>query len=140
MTWTLKISIALACFLFIYLQASQQAKVFRRQKTISHFAKGMWYFLFVMLLTSIMMWGRWHNWKHEDRLWGIPLIGLCTRIAWFDLLLCYKMAWKWYYNGTNLGHSKGSLIDRWENELSIGAVKAIKLFYIAAFILTLIFT
>lgn len=136
MTFALKAGVALACLLFIYWQASYQSNLFRKQQTINHFSKGILYFLFVLLVDAVMMWGRWNDWQHEQRLWGIPLIGLVTRVAFFDPILNRLRKLSWWYNGAT--KSYGSLIDRWENSLSASWVKVAKIAYIILFITVLI--
>lgn len=138
MTITLNICIAAYSLLIIYIQASYQAKRFAKNKGISHLGKGFLYSLFIALLTAVMMWGRWDNIWHEHRLWGIPVIGLVTRVAFFDLWLNFLRRKIWWYNSTQDTKSKGSLTDRLENKLGLKWVKVLKRGYFAAFFLIII--
>lgn len=111
-------------------QAFHQAHMFKQQKTISHFWKGVWYSLAVVLLAVpyVCFYGWWYILK-------IPLIGGLERLAVFDLILNIARKYKWWYNGA-IGASieNGSLIDRIENHLSNGTIKVLKVVYLLLFI------
>lgn len=142
MTWGLKIGVVCACLLFIYIQARYQSKMFKEQKHISHFSKALFYSLIVALLTVVMMWGKWHDWKDENRMWEIPLLGSLCRLAWFDPVMSFFRRVPFFYNGaTNVSalYNKGSWVDRLENKLSTDTVVALKIFYIAGWLAALIF-
>lgn len=129
--------IIVCSFLLIILmwQALHQAHLFKEQKTISHFWKGVWYGLAVALVTVlyILLDGWWYALK-------VPIIGIAERMAIFDLLLNCARKYKWWYNGA-IGPTSdtGSLIDRLENHLSNSWIKVLKIIYILLFILALIF-
>lgn len=129
--------IIVCSFLLIILiwQAIHQAHLFKEQKTISHFWKGVWYGLSVALVTSlyILLNGWWYALK-------VPIIGIVERMAIFDILLNMARKYKWWYNGAiRPTYDTGSLIDRLENHLSNSWIKVLKIVYILLFILALIY-
>lgn len=137
MTWGLKIGVALACLLFIYIQARYQARTFAKQGHISHLGKGLIYFLFVVLLTTIVMIGRWDEWRTYSAWKGIPILGVLTRMAFFDALLNYQRIPRksFFYNGAG---TTGSVLDFLENQLSSTWIKGLKILYLLLFITVLI--
>lgn len=140
MTWSLKIGIVLACLLFIYIQARYQSKRFKQQKTIEHWGKSLIYGLFVALLTVCMMFGHWHEWRTYDAWKDIPIIGVVTRLAWFDPILSMERRFSFFYNGGALDKRlKGkSFLDWIENHFSNWVVKVFKVCYIIIFLTVLI--
>ena len=142
MTIAIKIGVVLACLLFICIQARYQAKRFKQQKTIEHWGKAAIFGLFVALLTVCCMFGHWHEWKTYTAWFDIPLLGTVTRIAFFDPILnpLRSPPQSLFYNGPKNIHQEGQSLQDWiENKLSTGWVKALKIFYIAAFVAALIF-
>lgn len=137
MTLFLKLAVVAYSLLIIYIQARYQSRQFAKNKTISHFSKGMFYALWILLLTAVMMWGRWDSIWNEHRLWGIPLIGLLTRTALFDGILnrLRKPPRSWWYNDDKKAES---FLDRLENRLSQKWVEILKSIYIAVFIYVVI--
>lgn len=129
--------IFICTFLIIILvwQALHQAHVFKQQKTISHFWKGVWYLLATILLTVpyVTFYGWWYLLK-------IPLIGGLERLAVFDLILNAARKYKWWYNGV-IGSSieTGSVIDKLENHLPNNMIKVLKVAYLILFIVAIIF-
>lgn len=129
--------ILICAFLLAILvwQALHQAHVFKQQKTISHFWKGVWYGLATALITApyAASYGWWYLLK-------VPLIGGLERMALFDIVLNIARKYKWWYNGA-IGPTSdtGSLIDRLENHLSNTWIKVIKICYILLFLTSLIF-
>lgn len=139
MTFAIKIGITLACLLFIYIQTRYQAKRFKQQKTIEHWGKATLYGLFVALLTAVMMWGHWHEWRTYDVWKDIPIIGLVTRLAWFDLILSILRHKPLFYNGDIHAALKGESLQDWiENNFSPDIVRMLKIIYIILFITLLI--
>lgn len=140
MSWSLKIGIILACLLFIYIQCNYQAKQFKQQKTISHWGKSAIYGLFIALLTACLMWGHWHEWRTYPAWTDIPIIGMVTRLAWFDPILSLKRSLPFFYNGGAVdkmlkGHS---FLDWIENHFSSWVVKVFKVCYIILFVIILV--
>lgn len=117
-------------------QALHQAHLFKQQKTISHFWKGIWYGCAVAIVTFpyIVMFDWWYVLK-------VPIIAIIERMAFFDPILNIADDEPLFYNGpkVQLIKSKGSLIDRLENILTNKQLKALKISYVILFIAAVIF-
>lgn len=138
MTLSLNLTVGAACVVFIYIQAAYQAKRFAKNKPINHWSKATIYGLFVALLTAVLMWGHWHEWREVDRWKDVPIIGVITRVAWFDPILNFERLPPrpfWYNDDKNAE----SLFDWLENRLTHTWVKVLKVCYIVLFFITIIF-
>jgi hypothetical protein len=132
-----KILICLFLLAIITWQALHQAKLFRDNKTISHFWKGVWYACAVVLVTIpyVYLFNWWYLLK-------IPILGVLCRLAFFDLILNKARGEVWWYNGSMTVTDikvKGSWWDKLENELPIPVLKALKIDYIIFFIVYVIY-
>lgn len=125
-----KILICIFLFAIIVWQALHQAHLFKQNKPISHFWKGVWYALAVILVTIpyILLYDWWYALK-------IPLIGILARMALFDFTLNLARSKPIFYNGEK---STGSYIDILENKISEDAIPAWKVSWVIIFILCLI--
>lgn len=128
-----KILICLFLLAIIVWQASHQAKLFKQNKTISHFWKGMWYAAAVALVTIPYL--CLYNWWY---LLKIPILGVLERAALFDFILSLVERQKdpLFYYGKGTTTSK---IDEEENKLPEWLLKTLKVVYILALITDLIF-
>jgi len=130
-----KIVVCLILISVIIWQALHQAKVFKQQKTISHFWKGVWYALAVAAITTpyVIFFDWWYLLK-------IPVIGIVERMAFFDPILNKSNNQSLFYNGPDVQEfkSKGSWLDRLENKLPDGVVIALKCAYVVAFVIIII--
>jgi hypothetical protein len=134
-----KILIVTFLFAIIVWQALHQAHLFKQNKIISHFWKGVWYALAVGLATIpyILLYDWWYTLK-------IPFIGILTRMALFDISLNLCRSYPWWYNSSISGNpeQKPSWIDMVENKIvgiSIKGKKIMKIIYIILFVVTIIF-
>ncbi len=128
-----KILVCLFLLAIIVWQALHQAKLFKQNKTISHFWKGMWYAGTVALVTIPYIW--LYNWWY---LLKIPILGVLERAALFDFILSLVERQKdpLFYDGKGTTTSK---IDEEENKLPEWLLKTLKVVYILALITDLIF-
>ncbi len=126
-----KILIVTFLFAVIVWQTLHQAHLFKQNKTISHFWKGIWYALAVGLVTIpyILLYDWWYALK-------VPLIGILERLALFDFTLNIAHNKRLFYNGEG---STSSDIDNVENKLPQWVVYSLKGAYISAFIIIVIF-
>lgn len=130
----------LTCFFLLAIitwQALHQAKLFKENKTISHFWKGVWYACAVAFVTipCVYLFNWWYLLK-------IPILGVLIRAAFFDLILNKFRGEVWWYNGSMTitdVRVKGSWWDRLENRLPLPLFKALKIDYIIAFIIYFIY-
>lgn len=132
----------LVCLFFLAIlvwQALHQGHLFKQNKTISHFWKGVWYGLAIIVATVpyIAIFDWWYLLK-------ILIIAVVERLAFFDLILNIARGYAWWYNGSitidynNPNQQKGSLIDRIENILTIQQVKILKIIYVILFMAAVI--
>lgn len=130
-----KILVCAILLSILFWQAEWQAYEFKKQKTISHFWKGVLYALAIGLVTIPYV--SLYGWRYALK---IPIIGIAERMALFDLFLNLARKYKWWYNGA-IGTSieTGSFIDRLENHLSNSWIKVLKIVYIILFIIVVIF-
>jgi hypothetical protein len=126
-----KILIVTFLFAIIVWQALHQANLFKQNKTISHFWKGVWYSCAVVTVTIpfISLYDWWYALK-------IPAVGLLERLALFDFALSLARGKPLFYNGKD---STSSIIDKVENELSEEFLIALKGSYVVIFLLVIIF-
>jgi hypothetical protein len=126
-----KILIVTFLFAIIVWQALHQAHLFKQNKTISHFWKGVWYTLAVGLATIpyILLYDWWYALK-------VPIIGILERLALFDFTLNIARNKQLFYNGEG---STSSNIDKAENKWPKWVIYALKGAYVVGFILILIF-
>jgi hypothetical protein len=126
-----KILIITFLFAIIVWQALHQAHLFKQNKTISHFWKGVWYALAVGLATIpyILLYDWWYALK-------VPLIGILERLALFDFTLNIARKKQLFYNGEG---STNSDTDKVENKWPQWVVYSLKGAYVAAFIIIVIF-
>lgn len=131
-----KILVSALFFSVIVWQAFHQASLFKQQKTISHFWKGVWYGCAIILITFpyLLATDYWCLLK-------IPIIGILERMAFFDPILNTADHQSLFYNGPKVQEikSKGSWVDRLENKLTAGQLKILKIAYVVLFIVVIIF-
>lgn len=132
MNWADKILICLFLLAIIIWQAFYQAKLFKENRTINHFLKGLLYAGSVLLVTTpfAAAFGLWYLLK-------IPILGVLERAALFDLMLNKFRGELWWYNGSMTVTDvrvKGSWWDKIENKLPLPLMKALKISYIIFFI------
>jgi hypothetical protein len=137
MNWADKILTCLFLIAIITWQALHQAKLFKENKTINHFWKGVWYAGAVAAVTIpfIYLFNWWYLLK-------IPILGVLCRAAFFDLILNKFRGEVWWYNGSMTVTDvkvKGSWWDSIENKLPLPLFKALKIDYIIFFIIYVIY-
>lgn len=126
-----KILICTFLFAIIVWQSLHQSHLFKQNKTISHFWKGIWYALAIGLFSIpyILLYDWWYALK-------IPLIGVMERLALFDFTLNIARSKSLFYNGEG---STSSKIDQIENKLPNLVLFFLKGVYVAGFVLIIIF-
>lgn len=131
-----KILICVFLFAILVWQALHQVNLFNKQKTISHFWKGVWYALAVTAVTVPYI--SMNNWWYILK---VPAIGLAERMAFFDFILNDAHKEPLFYNGpkVQLSNSKGSWVDRLENKLTNTQLAILKIGYVILFIVAVIF-
>lgn len=110
----------------IIIQCVWQAKLFKRNKSISHKRHAAYYCLTILPMVYFFS-AFW---------WQVVVIGVLERLAFFDPILNLIRGKPLFYNGKG---TTGSGQDLWENELATWAVKTLKIAYVAIFIAVLIF-
>jgi hypothetical protein len=130
-----KILVCLFLLGILIWQALHQAHVFKQQKTISHFWKGVWYALAVgiAVIPYVANFDWWYLLK-------IPIIGITERMALFDPILNKAHNEPFFYNGPKVQVSKsnGSWLDQLENKLTETQLVILKVVYIILFIVAVI--
>jgi len=106
-------------------QALFQANQFKRNKPISHF----WHAVCYALAAVPAVWFFWPAW------WQVVVIGIVTRLAFFDPLLNLVRGKPLLYNGAG---TTGSKLDQFENRFSVTWIRFIKLAYVALFVIAII--
>lgn len=126
-----KILICTFLFAIIVWQSLHQAHLFRLNKPISHFWKGMAYAAGVAIITTpyVMVYDWWYLIK-------IPVIGISIRLAFFDFTLNMARHKPLFYNGAQ---TTGSLIDKIENSISKEFRLILKIIYVVIFITLIVF-
>src|SRR5690242_1019412 len=121
-----KILTCLFLLAIITWQALHQAKLFKENKTIDHFWKGVWYACAVAVVTGAYV--HMFNWWY---LLKIPILGVLIRAAFFDIILNKLRGEPWWYNGSMTANIriKGSWWDSIENKLPLPVFKALKIDY-----------
>lgn len=132
MNYADKILIFIAFFAFIYAQAKDEAKRFKQNLSISHFWRGVEYGFGVIVATVTFITSR--DWWYALK---IPVIGVLERAAIFYYLLNKFRGKVWWYISAN--GEKPSLIDKLESKLPPIGIKILKIIYLIAFILSIIF-
>ena len=132
-----KILTCLFLLAIITWQALHQSKLFKENKTINHFFKGLLYAGSVLLGSApfVAAFGLWYLLK-------IGILGVLCRLAFFDLILNMARKEVWWYNGSMTATDikvKGSCWDKIENRLPIPVLKALKIDYIIFFIVYVIY-
>lgn len=130
MNYADKIFVCLFLLAIIVWQAIHQAKLFKQNKTISHFWKGVWYAGAVALVTIPYIW--LYNWWY---LLKITILGVLERMALFDFALNAARSKPMFYNGDK---TTGSWVDKLENGMSAEAIPAYKIGWVLSFIAYLI--
>lgn len=125
-----KIIISVFFFAIIVWQALHQAHLFKQNKTISHFWKGMAYAGAIGLVTLPYVMA--YNWLY---LLKIPVIGISIRLSFFDFTLNLARHKPLFYNGEQ---TTGSLIDKIENSISKEFRLILKIIYVGIFITLII--
>jgi hypothetical protein len=125
MIWQDKAFLAFYFLVIIIAQCFWQAALFKRNMPISHFWHGMYFALTVLPMMYFFM----PVW------WQVVVIAVVERLAFFDIVLSAVRNKPLLYNGKG---TTGSLQDRLENHLSSWAIKALKVLYVALFIIVLI--
>lgn len=132
MNYADKILIVVAFFAFIYAQAKDESKRFQQNLSISHFGKGAIYgcgIVFVAL-PFVVTYGWWYALK-------ISTIGILERAAIFYFILNRFRDKVWWY--VSASGERPSVIDKLESKLPPIGIKILKMTYLVAFILTVIF-
>jgi hypothetical protein len=120
-----KLFLAAYFLTIIIVQCVWQARLFKRNKPISH----AWHAVYYLLSIAPAVWMFWPSW------WQVVVIGILTRLAFFDPLLNLIRGKPLLYNGAG---TTGSKLDQFENKFSVTWIRFIKLGYVALFVIAII--
>lgn len=119
-----KLFLTLYFLAIIIVQSVWQHRLFKANKPISHFWHGMLYAIGIGI--AVWVFSMW---------WQVVVIGVVTRLAFFDGILNAVRGRPLLYNGKG---TTGSLIDKIENKFSVFWINVFKIAFVAAFLLVII--